>query len=68
MTDQQTQYLTVRQTAAILRVSDSTIYRACKKGNLPFRRLGERGHLRIDAACVRSLRDFIVAPDDEKEK
>lgn len=45
-----TRFLTVHETAQLLRVDRGTVYRAIADGRLPHLQLGPRGAIRIDAA------------------
>jgi len=47
--------LTVREAAAAIHVSTFTIYRKVSSGELPARRVGQRGRLRIERAALEQL-------------
>lgn len=49
------QYLTVREAAALLRLNHATVYRAIADGRLPHIQLGKRGAIRIPVAELEAM-------------
>ena len=46
------EYLNVKETALLLRVSASSVYRAVEAGTIPAFRLSERGSIRVPRSAV----------------
>jgi len=49
---EQREYLAVKEVAALLRVSPSSVYRAVERGTLPTVRLAEQGAIRIPRGAI----------------